>query len=562
MSIITGNLAGKIPTLQEFLDILGASDLTGPQVEKLAKELQIKQQTLQVDLAKVKAQEELNRLLNIIPAQTRGQMVSASAQKLVDSGSLQFQSLTAGKAFDRLRGKSDLKFARDQMGAGKNLQLHLQANQAKMLRDTLISASEQFSQNISDGLVDAIVQGKSLKDTLLSAATSFFTMMSKAYMKQAVDNIVGGGLGTILANSGGMIRGGSGTRDDVPALLTGGEFVMKKSSVNKYGSGFMNSLNQGSVPKFANGGMFLPGTYGQGDISGKSNLLGFATQSGTSTSFDKLIGGAGFAGVALAPESLMMTSLGKSMSPAFKRTQEAKSQAFGLYAQQLQADKQRREEAASRGSSSRGLLASIGMALAGKLLFGGGLKGLGGIFGGRKSAGDSTSSYLGETGGRFGFDLNKIDTTVPNAFEGNQITPPQGADIGRGLDPALFQSRPMGGRIPYMAGGGGVGYSAGVDTVPAMLSGGEFVMNAAATSRIGASNLEALNSGGSIGGGSSMSVTKGDTNISIVVNSDGSEGQESQTGAGEQDKTLALKLKDAVKDVISQEKRLGGMLAT
>ena len=195
------------------------------------------------------------------------------------------------------------------------------------------------------------------------------------------------------------------------------------------------------------------------------------------------------------------------------------------------ADKQRKEEAASRGSSSSGLLASIGMALAGKLLFGGGLGGGGGLFGGRKSTGLQSNLTAADLGG-------VSASTLP---------------------PAL---RPMGGMIPYMAGGGGVGYSAGVDTVPAMLSGGEFVMNAAATSRIGASNLEALNSGGSIGGGSSMSVTKGDTNISIVVNSDGSEGQESQTGAGEQDKTLAVKLKDAVKDVISQEKRLGGMLAT
>lgn len=567
---------GKSGTLEKFLKLLGTSDLTGPQIEKLTRELQIKQQTLQIDLAKVKAQEELNRLLNIIPAQTRAGMVSASAQKLVDSGSLQLQSLTAGQAFDRLKAKSDLKFARDQMAAGNDLDLHLAANQAKILRDTLVSASETFSQNISDGLVDAIIQGKSLKDTLLSAATDFFTMMSKAYMKKAVDSIVtgdggGGGImgfvGNMLGiklNSGGMIRGGSGTRDDVPALLTGGEFVMRKSSVNKYGTGFMSALNQGAVPKFANGGMFVPGSYGQGDIRGKSNLLGFATQTGTSTSFDKLIGGSGFAGVALAPESLMMTNLGRSMSPAFKRTQESKSQAFSLYIQQLQADEQRKEQlkqqAEAKKQQKRGLFASLGMAALSGFVFGGGLKGLGGIFGGRKSAGGLTSSYLGETGGRFGFDLNKIDTTAPNAFEGNQITPPQGADLGRGLDPALFQSRPMGGMIPYMAGGGGVGYAAGVDTVPAMLSGGEFVMNAAATSRIGASNLQALNSGASMGGGST-SVTKGDTNINIVVNSDGSSNQSSSPDTESADKGLAVRLKDAVKGVIAEETRLGGMLS-
>jgi len=120
--------------------------------------------------------------------------------------------------------------------------------------------------------------------------------------------------------------------------------------------------------------------------------------------------------------------------------------------------------------------------------------------------------------------------------------------------------RPMGGMIPYMAGGGGVPYAAGVDTVPAMLSGGEFVMNAGATQRIGAGNLETLNAGGGFGGASSTSITKGDTNISIVVNSDGGEKEESSGSANQEDQNLAVRLKDAVRDVLSQEKRLGGML--
>lgn len=47
---------------------------------------------------------------------------------------------------------------------------------------------------------------------------------------------------------GGSITGGSGTRDDVPILAMGGEFVMRKAAVNKYGETFMNALNQGLVP--------------------------------------------------------------------------------------------------------------------------------------------------------------------------------------------------------------------------------------------------------------------------------------------------------------------------
>jgi len=504
---------------------------------------------------------------------------------------------------------------------GERIIAQASLTRAKELGDILDDASKNFVDSITNGLIDAIVQGESLGNVLRSAATDFFTMLSRAYMQQAVNSIVdrggggGGGGGNFLStvlgffgfNRGGMIRGGSGTRDDVPALLTGGEFVMRKSSVDKYGTGFMSALNQGAVPKFANGGMFVPGSYGQGAIRGKSDLLGFATQTGTSTAADRMVSGANFAAIALAPESIAMTSLGRSMSPAFKRTQEAKSQAFNLFVQQLQADEQRKEQlrqqAEAKKQQRRGLLASFGMAALSGFVFGGGLDNL---FGGRKTTIPSTAS----TAPRYGYGAD-INPNIANPFAGPQIAPPA-SPVGalkaqeylklpsffegaRSADNLLFLSsddtpvydfanrpmfqgfnpqpipkfnrnpfaplnRPMGGMIPYMAGGGGVGYAAGVDTVPAMLSGGEFVMNAAATSRIGASNLQALNSGASMGGGST-SITKGDTNINIVVNSNGSVNQNASADAGAADKGLAVRLKDAVKGVLAEETRLGGMLS-
>ena len=54
-------------------------------------------------------------------------------------------------------------------------------------------------------------------------------------------------------NKGGLINkfaaggvAGSGTRDTVPAMLTPGEFVVRKSMVNKYGKGMLNAINQGA----------------------------------------------------------------------------------------------------------------------------------------------------------------------------------------------------------------------------------------------------------------------------------------------------------------------------
>lgn len=51
-------------------------------------------------------------------------------------------------------------------------------------------------------------------------------------------------------NKGGMIPG-EGDRDTVPAWLTPGEAVINKHSVQKYGSAFLNALNQGLIPERA-----------------------------------------------------------------------------------------------------------------------------------------------------------------------------------------------------------------------------------------------------------------------------------------------------------------------
>ena len=57
-------------------------------------------------------------------------------------------------------------------------------------------------------------------------------------------------------SSGGNVNGGSGVRDDVPALLSEGEYVIRKSSAQKYGTNFLNQLNAGTkaVSRFAEGG--------------------------------------------------------------------------------------------------------------------------------------------------------------------------------------------------------------------------------------------------------------------------------------------------------------------
>ena len=415
----------------------------------------------------------------------------------------------------------------------------------------IIDASAQFAQNIGRAMTDAIAKGESLGGLLRSAAADFFNTLSQALMQKAVNSIIGGGEGTGILkflgglgfNSGGKVTGGSGARDDVPALLTGGEFVMKKGAVQKYGAGFMSALNQGQIPMMNRGGLFTPGTYGQGAMKGKKNLLDFATQSFTTGAFDSVSGGAGFASVALEPQSAALTMFGRRNSPQFAQEQASKKSAFGLYVQQVNKEKQMREQEKQANKALLGSIASFAISF-----------GLNSMFSGGKTA-----------------DLSNTGGGSPNlgSHGRSAAARPVNSDLNFAFNPDGTPTMlPMHGTMPRRATGGSIPYAAGVDTVPAMLSGGEFVMNAAATQKIGKGALSSMNSGGGAGDGGavinkldeliSVSDNQGETVINITVNSDGTS---SENGNGdEESQNLAGRIRDVVKQVIDDEKRLGGSL--
>lgn len=85
--------------------------------------------------------------------------------------------------------------------------------------------------------------------------------------------------GPIHRASGGTVGGGfvSGpggpTADKIRALLSDGEYVIKASSVKKYGPAMMSAINSGSFPKFAGGGAVS----GVGSGSGASGVKTGAT---------------------------------------------------------------------------------------------------------------------------------------------------------------------------------------------------------------------------------------------------------------------------------------------
>jgi len=116
------------------------------------------------------------------------------------------------------------------------------------------------TQNVGDAFrtmalnISRRMQQLALEMTTNLAFNSLFSSIGG--LPSAFKNPLGRSKGGYIQgfSEGGKVLGGSGTKDDVPAMLSNGEYVIKKSSVNKYGTKFLNQLNGGGVVKKADGG--------------------------------------------------------------------------------------------------------------------------------------------------------------------------------------------------------------------------------------------------------------------------------------------------------------------
>jgi TP901 family phage tail tape measure protein len=571
-----------------------------------------------------------------------------------------------------------------------------------------------FSNNLSQGIQDAITGAKSLEDALVSAALSFVQEIQSMAIKNLANQFTSSFSGFLGFSSGGsvpkyasggMINGGSGSKDDVPAMLMGGEYVINKKSVQKYGPEFLRAINSGTLGGYAKGGtvkeppvqtgvggFYTPGDYGLGGIQGRQNLLDFATQTATSGQYDVIRGGDNYASINLEAESMRLTNFGRSRGPMADALRSAKEESFGLYQQDVEAEKQRREQekelAKQQKAMKKQMLIQIGMAVASAAISSAGNAGIQGAKAGwTANAGKGVGSQIWGAGKGFftgaqiggsgpnvgglgnwftgiGKGLTGNFTEAGNYFKLSQIGDAQGLAkaynagvgfdgktssftqflnksgysprainlnpsvgsngilnwtknlpmFGKGADaptnegindpsqwtrggpstvydsPIPLDSIPIekdgGVQANYLrplnkryATGGVIPSTSGIDTVPAMLSGGEFIMNRAASQNIGAGNLQALNAGaGSLPteekteelndklvakldelivimteGGSSGAIT-------INVDSNGKSTQETSGESSESREKLARQIKDTVMKVIEQEKRLGGKL--
>lgn len=473
-----------------------------------------------------------------------------------------------------------------------------------------------FSQNLAQGLNDAISGAKSLKDALRDAATSFLNAITQKNIQNLAD-LFTGGVGSFFTRkaSGGMINGGSGTKDDVPAMLMGGEYVIKKSAVKKYGSKFLDSLNNGGIKAFAKGGgvqsgrggFYVPGDYGEGAITGKNQLLAFAGQSFTGGQYDQVgVSGMSGASINLESESARLTAFGRENSPMFERVQQAKEEAFNVYLNQLKQEQQYREqlkqiEEAEKARQKQLITAIVSAVATSALSYAGTAFGTGaenavaeagaqagkpltfmqklttGFMGGLRNLG----AAILPGGAKPTFELSnsaKADRFMNSVGFNNSFKPDySGGTFNTGS--YLYNPSQKGfGRVGKASGGMIIGGSGVRDDVPAMLTGGEFVLNNRATRKLGIENLNRLNSG-DVGGNSGASgqqvsesiiskldeliqTTRESSKENVVVNVSGMEASEKRADENKSanDRELQRKIRDAVLAVLAQEKRMGGSL--
>jgi hypothetical protein len=629
------------------------------------------------------------------------QLTSISGRELLqgnyDIGTLNQQKGQTAEEAAKIARKRQVKSVSQLFGEefGKT-----EEERAMDINKAIVDGSVQFKNNMIEGIMGAVEGTSSLKDGLRSAAYEFIKSINQKMMSNLVDKVVGGNVesgtgqtgggivgflsgifGSKGMASGGKVSGGSGSKDDVPAMLMGGEYVVNKKAVSKYGAQFMESINSGTLSGYAKGGkvqrgpqgnFYAPGTFGQGAISGKRNLLDFATQTGTSGKFDQMINESGYQSIDLESESSRLSVSGMRNSPMFDATQSAKGQAFDLYLQQYNAEREAKKQAKEQKKAFTTQLIMLAGSAAlggiGKAAMTGGsnaVKALGenakfldkasAFFGGMYKGGDIGSGIMGGGlknlfSGNFGLAYqseilkaspvssitNKAVKSGVNIASGAAKTPGgvvQNSDTGY-IPPDLPTSN-LANTSTYLqykraaiqileqkgfnqsgaanflstlstqdiysmvdkaerefnvrekayqnstqplfkATGGMIPSTSGVDTVPAMLSGGEFVMNRSAVQGIGASNLQSMNSGGT-------SITSEETSKELnekllakldeLINSSGSAGNitinVAPSGQTTQDNSqdpsagrqqLARQIKDAVLQIINDEKRIGGSL--
>lgn len=139
------------------------------------------------------------------------------------------------------------------------------ADIANQTSQTMESAFTSTFSSVEDYLGKFITTGKaSFRDFATSVTSDLAKVLLKMSMVRAVGAVMGmfatsesiaaaTDYSSLLFASGGYVNGpGSATSDSIPAWLSNGEYVVSAAAVNRYGTSFLDGINE---QKFATGGV-------------------------------------------------------------------------------------------------------------------------------------------------------------------------------------------------------------------------------------------------------------------------------------------------------------------
>jgi len=550
----------------------------------------------------------------------------AGREKRILGGETKLEDFPAS-FFDEFDNKTEDSYRQAQLGA---------ADTARTIKSEFNNAFLSFA-NGTETASDAFTKmANNISNRIQQLALEFATNQIFGSLFGSTSNIFGGSggigdfFGSLFKSKGGMIKGyssggnvtgGSRNKDDVPAMLSGGEYVIRKSAVNKYGKEYLQMLNEGKVQKNFFGGALQKMAMG---IASKAITQGVAAMNpAVAPVFNAVLGkykdddndfkffkyggrvqkfaGGGeaqflgantyryndalypTAGEDVIDQRLSLRAITDENNPQNARRKEREAALYDYLnyvesvmesnrealEENIRMNQQIRDEYNKQKSArSRGALMSFGLGLlgAGASQFSsmGGFKGLLGAGSSLGSQEVRRATAVNDVNLRSGYGSTTYKPTQPAPYSGGRLK------LGKA----------SGGYIQGFANGG----SSGKDDIPALLMGGEFVMRKEAVNNYGKKFFDDLNSGrarkfanGGTAGNSMNQVGEVGTavstnNINITVNVSGGEvtsdsmNQNSASSAqennkkGEDSKALAALIKNQVMEVINQQQRPGGIL--
>lgn len=192
-----------------------------------------------------------------------------------------------------------------------------QRNYVDDIQSSFREIGDTFKSGISEAIKGMATGATDFKGAMAKIFGSIADKTADAGIKMGVDAMMNAGMKMFQKSSGGPIKkyqtgglvtGGSGVKDDVLTMMQGGEYVIRKSAVNQIPGGVstLDSINRssgGGIPRFAAGGSANVSlkrdfkytgkdkkrpTGGHFDVDSRMSTLGFFGAQGTKTGmFDR-----------------------------------------------------------------------------------------------------------------------------------------------------------------------------------------------------------------------------------------------------------------------------------